>query len=613
MPRFIAKLFFLLILSGLWLTSPSQAKAHADLAWSNPSDGEVYTPGALSHLLLQFDESIEVGFSSVQVYDSQLVAFKIGELASDPDNPNLLRAEFPHLPENTYTVMWVVVSQVDNHISRGMFHFSVGESKGENSFGVINTPEGEREGLQLISEAVIRFLMFTSSFLAVGTVFFQFQLRKLASQHPCGMRNLIHHQISSWGKIAALLWLLASFLILAAQLISYYRIVPLDTTLIDFFGQSLSSRLGSIWILRLFVGLSLLYYWIRFPSSKIIQKIIPAPLMTASISLTSHAAAGELWPAVATLMDWVHLTANGIWLGGLAVLVFVVFPINKTHKGKDNTSYKKILQRFSKIALICVLLSVTTGLFATTLHVLEPKNIINALYGNIIFVKIFLGAIVIGVGGIVRFRLKKGDAKLVGKIRLELFFACGVVFVSALLTSTPPPAPEPIHPDDIPFRSDLRRVEIPDSNLQAYISLAPNYIGWNRYLVVLHTDEGVPVLETERVRLRFLLPEVEAKTSWRELTLIEDGLYVADGQELVLVGEWQIELDIRQYGKQDARTSIDWPLTAPPAYIVPPGIPRLANWLTLLLFFLSVGWIVVQTFPYPQIAKWLNPSRSSAI
>jgi hypothetical protein len=167
-------------------------------------------------------------------------------------------------------------------------------------------------------------------------------------------------------------------------------------------------------------------------------------------------------------------------------------------------------------------------------------------------------------------------------VRLESVLGLLVVAVTATLTAIPSPPPRPIPPDkQIPFNSRLEEIELAENDLRAFVALAPNYIGWNRYLIVLQDMAGEPVRDAERVRLRFYLPQAEVRTEWLSAQPAENGLYVANGQDMVAVGEWQIEVDIRGAGRDDARFTLDWELAAPPTTLVDPAVPRTANWLAL--------------------------------
>lgn len=53
-------------------------------------------------------------------------------------------------------------------------------------------------------------------------------------------------------------------------------------------------------------------------------------------------------------------------------------------------------------------------------------------------------------------------------------------------------------------------------------------------------------MDAEQVRLRFHLPGVATRTDWLITQPSQNGLYVASSQEMVVVGDWQVEVDIRQ-------------------------------------------------------------------
>lgn len=165
------------------------------------------------------------------------------------------------------------------------------------------------------------------------------------------------------------------------------------------------------------------------------------------------------------------------------------------------------------------------------------------------------------------------------------------MLTTAFLTALPTPSPRPLPEGRLPFNSELHEFDLPDEKLRIFLALAPNYIGWNRYLIVLQDQNQAPIPDAERVRLRFYLPEVEARTDWlvSEPSPDQEGLYVVSGREMVLVGTWEIEVDIRRQGQDDVRITVEWDLDTPPTMLVDPAYPRPINWVSLLVLGLCLG------------------------
>ncbi|UCC52983.1 MAG: CopD family protein, partial [Anaerolineaceae bacterium] len=280
------------------------------------------------------------------------------------------------------------------------------------------------------------------------------------------------------------------------------------------------------------------------------------------------------------LLDWFHLLANATWLGGLAVLALIVVPIWR-RTGNQAGELFAVASRFSKVAVVAVAISAATGLYATTLHFLEPADILGRGYGRTLLLKLILVGVVLLMGLANQRALRNRSFNLAKGITRETVVGGLILLVTAVITALPTPPPQILAADDIPFDGQLRQIALPEEDLRAYVSLAPSYIGWNRTMVVIQDSEGLPVANAERVRVRFSLPEVDARTDWRVMAPTENGLYVTEGQDMVLVGDWQVEVDVRRAGHLDTRFQLDWPLSTPPTMEVDPSQPRLVNWLSL--------------------------------
>jgi copper resistance protein C len=104
------------------LAAGSMAHAHAFLLKSQPGVGAAVT--LVKTVRLEFSESVEVGFSGVEVADATGKTIKAGTLHHAGDDRKVLLADLPQLPAGAYRVTWHVVS-VDTHRTEGDFGFTV--------------------------------------------------------------------------------------------------------------------------------------------------------------------------------------------------------------------------------------------------------------------------------------------------------------------------------------------------------------------------------------------------------------------------------------------------------------------------------------------------------
>jgi len=505
----------------------------------------------------------------------------MGELQVDSNDPHLIRKALDALPQGDYTVLWNVVSTADGHATTGLFQFRVGEGKGSPISPAIPT-ESNSAGLPVAGEAVIRWLLFASALIAFGALFFVPIVLRSANHDVIGtsFETAVSEQVSRLVTGAVILWLVTNcaFFFWQSASVSHRSLgeaigsgVPLAL---------LQTRLGLIWSLRQIVAGGLLMLCRRVPVGRFKIKIILAAIMLATISMTSHGAANALWPSFAVLIDWLHLLANATWLGGLVTLALVFIPIWR-RSGLQTEALFEVVRRFSKVAVIAIVIAAITGVYAVTLHFLEPADILGTAYGRTLLLKLALVGVVLSLGLANLRAVKYKSGNLVSGITKEIVVGGLVLLATAALTALPTPPPQILAADDIPFNGQLHQISLPEDDLQAFVSLAPNYIGWNRTMVVLQDSGGLPIIDAQRVRVRFSLPEVDARTDWRVTTPAENGLYITEGQDMVLVGDWQVEVDVRRDSQPDGRFSLDWPLSAPPAVKVDPSQPRPVNWLAL--------------------------------
>jgi methionine-rich copper-binding protein CopC len=108
--------------------SPSGAGAHAEFIRSDPADGQSVILGP-PEVIFWYTEAIEVNSSDAYVVDAsgkrwELPTEDAFHIHNDPTNPGLLMV--PNMPSGEYTVVWDMLSAVDDHRTDGSFTFFVG-------------------------------------------------------------------------------------------------------------------------------------------------------------------------------------------------------------------------------------------------------------------------------------------------------------------------------------------------------------------------------------------------------------------------------------------------------------------------------------------------------
>jgi putative copper export protein len=148
------------------------------------------------------------------------------------------------------------------------------------------------------------------------------------------------------------------------------------------------------------------------------------------------------------IADVVHLGSAAIWIGGLALLVIVLWRLPKAVPGAGAAVATDVLAQFSRIALICVAAVVLTGTVRTIGELSTPSQLWTTTYGQCILIKIGLlciaGALALRNRRITltlehRTTAHSGALALVRRLAmLELSVALVILVVAALLVAEVP-------------------------------------------------------------------------------------------------------------------------------------------------------------------------------
>lgn len=169
--------------------------------------------------------------------------------------------------------------------------------------------------------------------------------------------------------------------------------------------------------------------------------------MVLSPALSGHAASGSTF-IVSVTLDMLHITAAGLWVGGLAMVLFAGIPaLLRLTEGNKHAAVSALVNSFHPLALFCAPLTVLSGLGASWLHMGGLVHQWSTLYGQTLLLKIAFVALVAGMGTYNSLRVRRqltgaGDEgtrrfRVTGSI--ELAFAAVVVIVTTFLVVTPLP------------------------------------------------------------------------------------------------------------------------------------------------------------------------------
>jgi putative copper export protein len=148
-------------------------------------------------------------------------------------------------------------------------------------------------------------------------------------------------------------------------------------------------------------------------------------------SLQGHAGAHGMLPA---LVDWAHLAAATVWVGGLVQLALL------------QTVPTGVALRASRMFTFALFPLVAGGVYGAVLHVAGLEQLVGTPYGRVLLAKVALAAGAISVGAMNHYRhvpsLSRGQADASGllyAVRAELVVLAVVLLLSALLGGLPMP------------------------------------------------------------------------------------------------------------------------------------------------------------------------------
>lgn len=167
-----------------------------------------------------------------------------------------------------------------------------------------------------------------------------------------------------------------------------------------------------------------------------------AALLVAGAPALSGHAAGEESPALPILADVVHVLAAGTWAGMLTALVVVALPILRRRGDAEvRTHIPPLLGAFSPLALTSALLLAVTGTYAAWLHLPAIDALWTTRYGEVLFRKLVLVAVMVLVGAVNWRRFGPAASAPAGAARLtrsgwfELTIAAAILFATAVLVA----------------------------------------------------------------------------------------------------------------------------------------------------------------------------------
>jgi copper transport protein len=519
------------------LAIPASASAHAYLVRTVPSaSGVVNTPP--SQVSLTYDEAVEPRFAIVSVTDQDGHQVTAGRPVRSPTDPNTLVVPLKKIPEGWYLVYWRVIS-VDGHPVRGAFTFAVGPNQGPQPEFVIPSISESAATPRLVTARAIALLTVMS---AIGLFVLRIGIARPVIRRVDGT-NLRAVSIAFFAAAALGLVAIPVYLDIATAEFSLRSAFSLGA-IVPLLHASAFGR-GYIDLelcFALFVAAAAVAIWVdrpERPTRSIAELLATAPR------------------GVSLLLDWLHLTAGSVWVGGLLGLLVLwrSLPVARRVAGLVVT-----VPRFSNTALVSVSLLLATGIGATVIHMPTLPALWQTSYGKTILVKAALLAAAMLLAAVnlartkprlqaARQRVELGPSAANLLRRLaggELVLVWAAVVAAAVLSSLAPPPPALAQEGGALARVGPGRVArtVTKDGYTLQVLVSPNRAAVPNDFALKITRNGKPVTGAD-VTVTFAMLDMEMGNQEFRLTETSPGVYSRPANPaLVMVGHWGLSFQV---------------------------------------------------------------------
>jgi copper transport protein len=572
------------------LLLPGLATAHARLTASSPAAGSALAAMPES-IELVFNEAFDLGLSDFQLTNAEGERLPVGAVIPDPSDPARLTIpiEVADAAPGVYTLVWRVLSAVDGHVTNGSVPFSVGTGQAPD-IGALGDSQARPPWWQVIP----RWFELSGWALLSGLAMFGAINTRVMQTADVAWRR---QTIDRW-KAA---WFFAFTLALAGMIggiVAQSLRVAGETTLTLPDAAAMGDVLvdtdyGRGWLLRLTVGVMLLVVLGLAPQLRRrwtwVAMSLLAVIAIGSISATGHAAAeSRRWLAV--LIDIVHMSCAGLWIGGLVALIQAIRPPVAGSEADAALTSARLVRNHSRTSLFCMATIIATGIASASFHVGGFRSLRTEDYGLTLLAKITLLIVVLVAAAInllvltpqIRALLARGELDRAGRhlrstryvAMFEVAVASLILLATSILTVLAP-ADYPL-PVDVAGRAMILEETLQAGDLEIGISAELRGNPGDEYAITVRTADGSAPDNLQRVIIESeLLTGADAGLGDRfdaEAREGSSGVFAFPATRLGIEGEWAVNVVIRRAGVEDVEAGLQIDTTGTAA-----GTPRLVD------------------------------------
>ena len=544
------------------LLAPSTVSAHALPTRSDPpSDARLLDPPA--RVTVAFTEPLNGELSFIEVLDGLGERVDEGPTQFSAANDREMWVGLrPGLEPGYYVVVWQTLSDLDGHLLRGSFPFTILTPDGGEPAGPRFTGAGESGGEPTAGTVATKWAVYLAAFVLVGGAFYALIVT------PAGGPRRSVYVVAGLGAVALLIAGVAELLVQAAQIGGLSNL-----------GTALDTAWGARWWQRelaaAVAGAAIAGAWtLRRAGHPGLARGAEALALAAGLgclfllAAISHGASvdGSFWAVAA---DFIHLAAVALWAGMLVQLILVIRRSRSHPDGEQAALAAAHLGRFSAVAAAAVLVLLATGAFSAFVQVDSFGGLVDTGYGVTLLAKLALlapllvlaGFNAVVLGPAVLAAAGRGATEAAGALRrlgrlaaVELAIIAAIVLVAAVLVQFPTARQEA---ESAAFAETATEAVIgyeetqPAGDLSVNVSIAPNVVGTNSFQVFIFPPAGEELSDILRVRLRFKPPDPSLGPSQVIAEREAPNFFRAVGAFFTQPGDWEVEADLRRRGEDD--------------------------------------------------------------
>jgi len=405
--------------------APGQVQAHAHLVRADLAP-DSHLKVSVGTARFWFDEPLTPALSRIVILNAagRQVNADTGQI--NPGNNEELDVTVPTLPDGVYSVRWTSASALDGHVMHGFYLFTVG-GPGAVAPGAVPAAITGSDGAALDGAGVVvalaHWLTLLATVIWTGALALEIvvlapdrRTRATSGKAPAALNVSGSSRIGPIVQLGLVATLVTAVLELEAQAYAATGDWSGPTSSATV-GQLLSSHYG-IWLgLRaLLAALTLLIatnpagggvfrHAVSGSSAALGLVGIRRPALRArplgfltgralgalglayllALALSGHAAAVPHMQMTSVLLDWLHLIASSIWIGGMTAIALALLPARD--RGRELLD---LLDRFSPAAYLALIAAACTGMFNAQVRIDSLATLTGTLYGRVLLIKLAL-------------------------------------------------------------------------------------------------------------------------------------------------------------------------------------------------------------------------------